>query len=447
MPCRAVPNPGGPWTKPLDVNLHCTFYGETVIPFALYVKPIPTESSYSYSAFPQFCRLPVELQLRIIHFCDSSTLFQLMQTTSYIRSEAKKLFWSYPDAWYCVDGTWLQRGAFTGDVHHGTDLLTCVEQLNVDMESVRCEYWIKHHSSEFHENVADARAVALQEVDQGIRDFWRTVQRRCPRATRVVLSITVGDGGCRPTFSAFEFSAFEKSIVHMCPAGITVFVSLLQGALEAGATIWRGLIVLPPPKEFRGPVGWGQRYQYKWQLYYYQESAARILLNEAIERQHFHERHEPFNCFVPKCSARFNLPGEWAQHARHTGHDQGIAPPDTFKPLFDQHKRKMELLKEELQVAGLPIHRAWNLIKGHEREEISEDPILRYEPEDDEDQASIYYLESEVLFYRMKHDAELAFLYQIDHDPLYAQRKPARKSALWIQYQGGQCACGPYFEQ
>jgi hypothetical protein len=136
---RAVPR--GPWTKPLDFNLHYTVHGEPCVPFKLYVKPELTGSSCS--AFPQFCLLPVEIQLRVIYFCDSSTLFQLMQTSSIMRAEAKKLFWSYPNAWYCVDGTWLYDAGYTGDTEHDIDFLACVKQLDVSLEYLGPEHWME----------------------------------------------------------------------------------------------------------------------------------------------------------------------------------------------------------------------------------------------------------------------------------------------------------------
>lgn len=256
----------------------------------------------------------------------------------------------------------------------------------------------------------------------------------------------------------------------MCPVGMNVFVSLLleekNHHLESGnsrmnRSLWRlvgedtleaderDLIcpawtrrnILLPPKEFRGPVGWFQRSHYKHHRFYLQDPAARVLLNEAIERYHFHERHKPFDCFVPECNARFHSPGEWTQHASDTGHDDGVPPPENVKALFDQHKKKLERLGQEMGEAQRPIYRAWNLIKGHSGAESSESPLYPYQPEHDEDQAIIYQLESEVRYYarqawleNLEYDAELAFLYQIEHDPLYAQAKPARDSLLWESY-------------
>jgi hypothetical protein len=444
------------WAKPLDFNLHCTYWGEFRVPFALYVKPELAGSSCP--AIPQFCLLPPELQLRVIHFCDSSTLFQLMQTSSFMRVEAKKLFWSYPDAWYCVDGAWLHDGGYTGDTELDIDFLACVEQLDVNLRQLGPRNWIGTTDYDQWENnldkiLAEAPVALFQRMDKRICDFWKILRRLCPRATHVVLSISA-EWNVKNSLSAIE-----KRIVNMCPAGMSVFVSLFRGeegsCLRIERSLWRlagdgtfeadkwELIspawvqrnILLPPKDFRGPVGWFQRSDYKRYRLNLQESASRVLLNQAIERHYFHERHESFDCFVPECNAQFHSPGEWTQHANETRHDDKVSPPDNVKALFDQHKKKLERLNKEMREAHRPIYKAWNLIKGHSGAESSRGPILFHQPEhDDEDQAIIYHIESEFRYECLEYDAELAFLYQIEHDPSYAQAKPPRESRLWELY-------------
>lgn len=120
----------GPWTRPLNWNLHVTSIGEPQTPFSLYV--LPELTSPSCAAFLPFCRLPTELQLRVLYFCDSPTLFQLMQVSSVTRTEAKRLFWLYPDAWYHVDGDWLLAGGFPGHAHHASDVQAHVERVEAD---------------------------------------------------------------------------------------------------------------------------------------------------------------------------------------------------------------------------------------------------------------------------------------------------------------------------
>jgi hypothetical protein len=468
---RAVPR--GPWTRPLDFNLYYTHDGERRIPFGLFVKPELTSSSCT--AFPHFCSLPAELQLRIIYFCDSSTLFQLMQTSSVTRTEAKKLFWSYPDVWYYIDGMWLYDGGYTGDTEHDTDFLACVEQLNINLEDLYPGDWIGDIEYDMRVDNLDmvltqAPVALLQIMDKRISDFWQTLRYRCPRVTRVTLSIT----DKRRWSLKDSLSVLQRRIVNMCPSSISVFLSLLPGdgggfkgwdiymerslwqltegdILKANqweliCPIWTQRNILPPPKEFRGAAGWFHRGWHKYNRFQGQKTATRVLLNEAIEKQHFQERHEPFSCFVAGCNTWFYAPGEWTKHATDSDHDGGVTPPDDFKALFDQHKSKLDRLRREVREARRSIFNAWNLINGNPGEELGEGPLRLFHPENDEDQIMIYHMESELQHYaregalkagvaHLEYEAELAFLHQIEHDPLYAQAKPARESRLWCSYQ------------
>ena len=107
----------GNWEQLIDTNIfgiQSTSLGELCIPFACHVRH-PISTAPSNLSFPQFVRLPVELQLYVLRFCDKPTLFRLMQTSHSIRTEATKLFFSDPDAWYCVEGHWLESGAHPSD--------------------------------------------------------------------------------------------------------------------------------------------------------------------------------------------------------------------------------------------------------------------------------------------------------------------------------------------
>jgi hypothetical protein len=124
----------GPWTRPLNWTLHATFNGEHRTPFSHYVYPEAVQASRA--AFPQFRKLPTELQLRILYFCDSPTLFWLMQVSLATRTEAKALFWLSLDAWYYVSGDWLLTGGLPGHAHYATDFLAHVERIEVDLDDL-----------------------------------------------------------------------------------------------------------------------------------------------------------------------------------------------------------------------------------------------------------------------------------------------------------------------
>jgi hypothetical protein len=86
------------WARSLNWDLEATHYSEPRVPFAIYVRPSDTDSQEPSGAFTGFQILPAELQIHILSLCDAHTLFQLMHVSSATRAEAKKLFWSLPDA-------------------------------------------------------------------------------------------------------------------------------------------------------------------------------------------------------------------------------------------------------------------------------------------------------------------------------------------------------------
>lgn len=412
----------GPWTKPLNWNLHTTLDGEVITPFPFYVQPEAT-SCPSGARFPQFLELPAELQLHVFRFCDAATLFQLMRVSSTIRAEASKLFWSYPDAWYYVESHWLFSGGFAGHAHHAIDFPPYVRQLEVGFD--------KHY---LHQAAADELGVDLdpsysslvtpQLIEKHLREFWKTLQRRFPRVTHVTLDQ-------RYTWRKTEEVVLKglERMVALCPPSINVSVSFLQEAgtqLErrlwrptkacAGTTNckwelvsprWTRQSVLLPLKEFHGPVG----------LYCSLEAthnsrragAVRLLLIEAHARHHFDGCHEPFYCVNQKCGAWFELPGEWIEHALESGHDEGVppptelegrAPPDELMILFQEHQAMVDCVWQE------DVTDVWPKLDEFWGKEGSERRLI----------------------------AEQEFLHQLEHDPLWEQGKPARESAVWGQF-------------
>lgn len=89
------------------------------VPFPRYICPL--NSTASEASFDQYIQLPLELQLRILHFCDQPSLFQLMHTSRGVRSEAKKLFFSHTDACFYVEATRLLAGGYASHTIHDLD--------------------------------------------------------------------------------------------------------------------------------------------------------------------------------------------------------------------------------------------------------------------------------------------------------------------------------------
>ncbi|KAF2125288.1 hypothetical protein P153DRAFT_434383 [Dothidotthia symphoricarpi CBS 119687] len=402
-----------PWKKPLDWSLNTTNRGEPSVLFSRSVQAESTSTSVSCNPIPFFISLPVELQLRIIHFCDRATLFQLMHVSSGIRAEAAKLFWSQPDAWYRFEASWLLLGGFPGTNHYNFNFLPYVQRVEVvfeDVANLSCS-WIPRLFGE--------PAVPPLSTEESILDFWQTLQYRLPAATHVVVNDVAVYREQQPLSRELEL------MLQMCPATLDVSASILRW-LEAhdmverhmhrlqgevtSVTWWEEVClaqthqsILIPPKEFRGPVGAYQRALYTTCLHDYRFYATRFLLIEAHERHHFHQRCEPFNCDALDCNAQFRQPGEYTLHAIQTGHDekgQGAVPPEEFKAQFKQHQESLARAQEQ----GGRI--ALNQIYTDRANKTLE----------------------------QQQCADQTFLYQLQHDPLYAHGQPVAFCSTWALY-------------
>ncbi|KAF2134170.1 hypothetical protein P153DRAFT_363154 [Dothidotthia symphoricarpi CBS 119687] len=401
----------GPWNKPLDWSLNVTQDGE---PRVLFSRSVQSGlASFPHAIFSLFGKLPTELQLDVLRFCDRPTLFQLMHVSSTMRIEARKLFWSDPDVWYHVDAPWLLAGGFPGPAYHAMNILPYVEQIEVEFD---------HMTSVLHDSepsIGEAQSASSWVIEKRICDLWRTLRRRFPRVTHVVVSES------HPRGAEHTPPCELKMVVQMCPLGVTVSASILQrddvscllernlwrlagdasvaGEWEMVYPDWRRQSIILPPKEFRGLVGAYQHIDYQFQRFCSRKWAIPLLLIEARERHHFDERCEPFRCFEPTCVIGFERAGKWALHAMRTRHDekgQGTIPPEEFRHRFEQHEAELRRMrKRDIEGALEKMLRDWS-------EKTSEEQL----------------------------GAEQAFLHQLDHDPLYAHGRPAQESLTWLTY-------------
>jgi hypothetical protein len=396
---------------------------------------------------------------------------------SVTRHEAKKLFWSNPDTWYCVDGCWLRHGGYAGETHRDLSFLAYVEHVNICYDWLEPRAWTKsQHLEEMDRNglgysnnngyFTIATDQALRGMEDEIRRFWRLLQELCPRLTHVLISTR--SRGREPWDSPVIFLG---RFLRLCPTDISVSVSLLQGhdypgdpnyrrrmernlwrlidnntdmtgvvdQWEKVLTDWTPQIILLPPKNFRGPVGAFMRDHYRGNRRIMQDNATRLLLIDAIERHHFHEKHKPFICFAPDCEVWLKAPGEYLLHAIETGHGKSATPPENLKALFDEHGQKLHrLYRQDHYEPYDQDTKECDLLSRTPIETMNQKPC-------DKDQAMIYEMEEEELYYReyfekqvlldqREHDAMRAFLYQLQHDPLYATTKPENESETWCSY-------------
>jgi hypothetical protein len=153
--------------EPLNWNRFATRGGEICVPFAHYVQR--NIAHVTGAVFSPFLRLPRELQLRVIHFCDKATLFQLMHSSSVTRNEAEQLFWSDSNAWYRVNGEWSIAGGFAGHTHYAVDFLRNVHHVEISFDTVDSfsDDWIDGERKLLYDGEQPSRT-----ADEQIKSVW-----------------------------------------------------------------------------------------------------------------------------------------------------------------------------------------------------------------------------------------------------------------------------------
>jgi hypothetical protein len=397
-----------PWEKPLDWDLRVNLTGEPQISFARSVQldsPLSVDVSLSL-----FAELPFELQLLIISFCDRPTLYALMQVSSALRAEAKKLFWSYPDAWYLVEGRWLLAGGHQGETHHALDFLAHVTHVEIHVAYID---WLSVSLNGFYRNATvDGVSWALEDR---VQVLWQLLLARFPKVTHVIVS----DSKERELGELLPQEMV--AMLRVPPAGVKVFASTLRKNGIAGQvenSLWEqsggspSLItgnhmrtpINPPPKVFRGPVGAYQHVYRQSGRLHDQRRATRYILLEARERHYFDGQCEPFGCTDPSCDARFDQPGQWTEHAFATTHDwqgDGCFPPDEYKDVFTEREKGFrELQRRDLDE---PLERMtdewWSKPRIEARQKVEE-----------------------------------AFFDQVLNDPLYKHGQPPRECSTFQEF-------------
>ncbi|KAF2680725.1 hypothetical protein K458DRAFT_489639 [Lentithecium fluviatile CBS 122367] len=370
------------WKQPIDANIfgiEVNWQGELRIPFACHVRHSSSTAPLDVS-FHQFARLPAELQLRVLQFCDKPTLFRLMQTSHLIRGEATKLFFADPETWYCVEGYWLENGGHPTDGLHDIDFLRCIQRLHVECGVFAGNEW----------------------TDEYIRNFWRRVQCLFPQAKYVMVGDNFPDRHPHPVSSStasWPPPESHRRVCQLCPPNINVFLSMLQGHDRLKRTLWRrvaiqeddnetqeldecqshpGPSIIVPHKPFRGRVGtckylWSQGWAISLQ-----KKALRVFRVAAIERHHFHGRHKAFGCPAPNCDAWFERPEEYTTHvvtsAKH--HEDSYVLPEPYQSLFADGEKRLEQV-EQRHLEILEPFLKWLGKFGSEERKVAEKEFLR----------------------------------------------------------------------
>ncbi|KAJ4292518.1 hypothetical protein N0V90_009180 [Kalmusia sp. IMI 367209] len=396
----------GNWKQSIGVNIfgiEATWQGELRIPFACHIRQ-PCSTALPNVSFHQFARLPAELQLRVLRFCDKPTLFQLMQTSHPIRTEATKLFFSDPEAWYCVEGEWLEMGGHPSDGLHDMDFLHYIQRLHVEFSLIEDEEW----------------------TDENIRNFWRRVQCLFPQAKYVMIGDESPDEPHHPVGSStasWPPPELHRRMWQLCPPDINVFVSIIRRDGRFRRSLWRrvtfqeddnetheldecqnhpGASIIVPHKPFRGHVG---ACQYLWSQGWattHQKRALRVLRLAAIERYHFHGRHEAFGCPAPNCDAWFERPEEYTTHVIRMGgyHDDSYVLLEPYQSLFADVEKRIGQSEQRSREIAEPFLKWWGKFGSEERKV-----------------------------------AEKEFLRELEHDALHVQGEPILKQR-WLNTMG-----------
>ncbi|KAL3490238.1 hypothetical protein BJX62DRAFT_238377 [Aspergillus germanicus] len=228
------------WT--LDLSL--TNRGVPVTAFSLAValqpQPQPTPKPRTFYAFTN---LPVELQLQILRSCDGPTLFQLIHTTSHIRSLTLPLFWNTfsKNTWYSINTLSIGYAPFFEITYIAHDESFAKNIAQVEIDIFRGLFEFRGESGAF-------------DADKG-RRFWAMLRDLFPTVEKVVLAGLVDADSAQPPLYADEEEegpfgpynnvvvenpdhAIIRGVLQLAPQGIEAFVSFPVDEHADSVQLW-----------------------------------------------------------------------------------------------------------------------------------------------------------------------------------------------------------------
>ncbi|PVH93432.1 hypothetical protein DM02DRAFT_733124 [Periconia macrospinosa] len=400
--------PKGNWKKPINLNFSSTRHGEIRVPFIHYLsQPNASRPNAPLNAsFPQFTLLPPELQLRIIQYCEKSTLFQLLHTSSLIRAEAAKLLFSDPKAIYWIDAKWLLEGGYSGDTLYDLEFMKYVEHLYIDFLWMHEQTWMNRADwGTYSGTEEEAVTGAYGDMDNNIKKFWGTVQHRFPRLKHVML----GDDHDRSSLQVPPI-VFTK-VGEMSPASIQVSLALFHRGdgstsrrLERGVwqrrldtyqadvdpdakarwikhLSWKEPLVTIPYRVLNGPVGKFQDFYIRQEQQDGQQWATRVYKIAAVEKGYL-DLDTPdysFCCSVQGCDAVFKQPEEYTSHAIETAHDKKHPLPEAFQNLFSENGERHRRLFHDISKRRISLKNWWGREGSLQRQAAKKEVIHQLE--------------------------------------------------------------------
>lgn len=136
--------------------------------------------------------------------------------------------------------------------------------------------------------------------------------------------------------------------------------------------------------------------------YVYLINARQLLPLQATEAYYLHTRQTPCVCPFPECGLQFELPGQWAAHARDSAHngDVPLPPCESLRAAFEHHDMSLKLMRQRIGLERARMREEWGEVGSQQR---------------------IY--------------AKEQFLKQLRDDPLHEGDKAPEESSMWRRYQ------------
>jgi hypothetical protein len=393
-----------PWTTALRRNVYMTLEGEERTPFSLYVQPSSAivGSLSQTTLFLHFNALPDELQLRVLTFCPASTLFQLMRVSSSLRTEASKLFWAHPDAYFLVKAQWLLDGGYPGYTHSDLAFLAHVQNVQVEYELGA------------EDSICPLRDETVEVQQDRITDFWKVFTKRCPRAKRVIVTQSWMSLPTRKETQSVPKAL--RLLLESCPLGITASSFVVEEAdvctglyaAVLGVQKWQRVVhqlgadkswektkvgqdwkaILVPAKRFTGPVGRFQEVQYRGSLLVLEEDGLWPILVEALDRYYFEDgKSRGFLCPSAGCNEHFQKAGEWTIHAAELHNHEWRRDerlqllPQAIRGEFKERERILGEKRKKIEQEARKIHEEWE--RGGEQQQREIQCMWREQLEND----------------------------------------------------------------
>jgi hypothetical protein len=103
-----------------------------------------------------------------------------------------------------------------------------------------------------------------------------------------------------------------------------------------------------------------------------------VLRLAAVERLHFHERHEAFGCGASQCDAWFKQPEAFTTHAiKMRGlHEESFVLPEPYQALFGAGKKRLEGIEQRRFEHERTVLGWWGKAGSKERE-LAENELRR----------------------------------------------------------------------